>query len=84
MKMTNIEKGLKAIKDSGYEVNDLELTVWDTDEGTVRVRENYCNSAFYFDINNKYDHICDTKDEAIAYLGGINARFIGWDSENYW
>ena len=82
--MTNLEKGLKAIKDSGYDITDYDLTVWDTTEGTVRMRENYCGANFYLDINNKYDHTCDTKDEATAYLGGINASFVGWDSENDW
>ena len=82
--MTNFEKGKKAIKDSGYDLNSLDLTVWNTDEGMVRMRENYCGESFYLDINNKYDHACNTKDEAIAYLGSINAEFNGWDSENDW
>ena len=65
-------------------MKDYDLTAWDTTEGFVRIRENYCGSKYYLDINNKYDKSFDTKKELEAYLKEIKAELAGYDSENDW
>lgn len=64
--------------------NDYDLTVWDSSDGFLKIKENLNGCRFYVDVDNRYDKQFDSVEALESYLESVKADFVGYDSLQEW
>ena len=65
-------------------LSDYDLTIWNSNEGNLRIRVNYNNCPIYINVDNKWDKEFNDVDELVKFLEKNNAELMGYESEKDW